>query len=543
MSVRRPRRRVSLAAQLLVLQLVVLIGALAGVLSLSLNQSLRTFEQEEGRRTLSAAETLAATPLVRTLVGTAGPTRPEALLAAVDSARAVAGLTESLLVDGAGTVVASSDPSRIGEAAPAGMLTGDLSRAWTGTDELDGRAALSSRVPVLDDAGERIGLAVAVRDLPAWPERLQDAVPDLLVTLAVFGTIGVGGSYLLSRRLKRQTLGMEPDEIAALAVHRKALIDGVKEGVVAVDADGRLSAVNDAARELLGWRDVREGQRLDETDAPAPVRLALAPGGADDEEAVDVPLVVGDRILVVNRRPITARGRVVGAVTTLRDRTEFTALQDALDASRTTADLLRAQTHEFANQLHTVSGLIQAEATDEALRYVSGVALTRSAMLDAVAEQIDDAPLAALLIAKSTVATERHVRLALDEDALLGPVSAALSHDLITVAGNLVDNAIDAVSGREVAEVDVDVRDADGVVTVIVQDSGAGLGGTDPELLFQRGFSTKDAATPGGRGYGLALTRRICRLRGGDVAASEADGDGGAVFTAVLPRERTAVSA
>lgn len=538
MPARRASRRWSVSAQLLALQLVVLVGVLGGVLYLSVGQSLRIFEEQEGRRTLSAAETLAATPLVRALVATAGPSRPEALLTAVDSVRAVAGLTESALVDEAGTVVATNDPARIGTPAPAGMLAGDLSRAWTGTADLDARSVLLSRVPVLDDTGARIGQAVTVQDLPALPDRLQGALPDLAVTLAVFLTIGVGGSYLLSRRLKRQTLGMEPDEIASLVEHREALIDGVKEGVVAVDADGRLTAVNDAARALLGWRDVGEGQSLAAVDAPAAVRLALSPLGEDDvSDEVDVPLVVGERILVVNRRPIRSRGRLVGTVTTLRDRTELTALQDALDASRTTTDLLRAQTHEFANQMHTVSGLLQADAADDALRYVSGVALTRSAMLDAVSEQIADPPLAALLVAKSTVATERRVRLALDEDAHLDAVPAALSHDLITVTGNLVDNAVDAVSGSEAAEVDVDIRDDGRFITVVVQDSGPGVGDTDPELLFQRGFSTKEATTPGGRGYGLSLTRRICRLRGGDVTVSEADDLGGAVFTAILPRD------
>ncbi|MFJ6651336.1 ATP-binding protein [Microbacterium sp. NPDC091313] len=534
---RRPARW-SVAAQLLVLQLVVLLGALGGVLWLSVGQSLRTFEAQEGRRTLSAAETLAATPLVRALASVDGVSRSEALLSAVESVRSVAGLTETALTDAAGTVIASSDPTRTGEPAPAGMLAGDLARAWTGTAELSGRQTLLSRVPVLDDDGALMGFATASRDLPAWPERLQDAVPDLLVTLAVFATIGVGGSYLLSRRLKRQTRGMEPGEITALVEHREALIDGVKEGVVAVDREQRLTALNDAARDLLGWHGVAEGQHLRDTPAPAAVLLALAPSlDAGDDDAVDVPLVVGERMLVVNRRPIRSRERIVGAVTTLRDRTELVALEDALDASRTTTDLLRAQAHEFANQMHTVSGLIQADAGEEALRYVSGIALTRSAMLDAVSEQIADAPLAALLIAKSTVATERRVRLALDEDAHLDPVSPALSHDLITVTGNLVDNALDAVAGRPDAEVDVDVRDADGVVTIVVQDSGPGLAGTAPELLFQRGFSTKQADAPGGRGYGLSLTQRICRLRGGDVSVADADDDGGAVFTAVLPRE------
>ncbi|MBW1639451.1 GHKL domain-containing protein [Microbacterium resistens] len=525
--------RLSLAAQLLVLQLVVLAGALSGVLYLSLGQSLRTFEEQESRRTLSTAESLAASPLLRALLpeADAGGAPPEALLVAAESARGVAGLSETAIVDAEGRVVASTDPTRSGKPAPPEMAGAEPDRSWTGTASLEAHPVLLSRAPVLDETGALIGVAVAVQDYPEWPERIRAAVPDLLVTLAVFGAIGVGGSYLLSRRLKRQTLGMEPGEIAELVEHREALIRGVKEGVVAVDADGRVSVLNEAARELLGWQSVREGQRLDQIDTDPAVRLALAPNAA--EPGSDAPLVVADRLLVVNRRPIRARDRAVGTVTTLRDRTELLALEEALGASRTTTDLLRAQTHEFANQMHTVSGLLQTGEAEQALRYISGIALTRSAMVDAVTEQIADPPLAALLIAKSSVAAERRVSLLLDEDAQLGAVAPALSNDLITVVGNLIDNAFDAVSGQEAAEVDVDVRDEDGVITVTVQDSGPGFAGVDPELLIARGVSTKEAADPGGRGYGLALVRHVCRRNGGDVTGADTDG---AVFTATLLR-------
>ncbi|WOF23579.1 ATP-binding protein [Microbacterium betulae] len=533
----RPPRRLSLAAQLLVLQLVILLGALGGVLWLSISQSLRTFESQESRRTLSAAESLAATPLVRALLPDADASGRAALAPAVESVRAVAGLTEAAVIDAAGSVVSSSDVTLAGEPAPSGYLAGDAGRAWTGTTEVDGRSLLLSRVPVFAESGERIGLAVAARAYPGWPERLGAAVPDILVALVVFGAVGLGGSYLLSRRLKRQTLGMEPGEIAAVVEHREALLRGVKEGVVAVDTDGRITALNDAARALLGWHDVREGRTLEETGAPASVLLALAPDGGRAhplDEQVDAPLVVGDRLVVANRRPLRSHGRDIGAVTTLRDRTELIALEDELGASRMTAELLRAQTHEFANQLHTVAGLIQIDQAAGALQYISGIAFTRSALVDSVTDRIADAPLAALLIAASSAAAERHVVLRIDEDSRLEPVPAALSRDLITVVGNLVDNAVEAASGTDAAAVDVDVRDAGGVVTITVQDSGPGLEGHDPELLFRRGFSTKPGGMPGGRGYGLALTRQVCRRRGGDATARERDG---AVFVATLPRE------
>ncbi|MDR2255053.1 MAG: GHKL domain-containing protein [Arthrobacter sp.] len=521
------RRRPTLAGQLLALQILVLLGVLVGVLYLVLGQSLRSFEEQEGRRVLAAAETLAATPMVRSSLPTATAGAGTVLPSTLESVRSISGLTEGALMDAAGTVVAATDTSLVGHPLPAAFAAGEAASAWSGAGTVDGRKLLIARAPVLAEDGRLVGTALASIAYPGWGERLADAAPDLIVPALVTGAVGLGGSWLLSRRLKRQTLGMEPEEIAALVEHREALLHGVKEGVVAVDADGRVSVLTDAARELLGWDEVRVGQRLRAIDAPADVLATL--GGTSP--VVEVPLTVGDRLLVANRGPIDSHGRRLGTVTTLRDRTELLVLRDALDVTTTTTDLLRAQTHEFANQLHAVAGLIQLGDGAEALRYVDAVSRERSHLVDAVTGRVLDPPLAALLVAKASAAAERHVRLVIDEDAALGRVGARLSHDLISVVGNLIDNALDASPAG--GEVMLDLQDDGEAVTVTVADNGPGLRGVDPERIFARGFSTKDTTNPAGRGFGLALVRHIARRRGGDVRVEE---ESGAIFTAVLPR-------
>ncbi|RKW70763.1 sensor histidine kinase [Galactobacter caseinivorans] len=532
------RRRPSLAGQLLALQILVLLGVLVGVLWLALGQSFRSFEEQEGRRALATAETLAATPLIRAELPDAVPGSGTALPSALESVRSVSGLTEATLMNDAGQVVASTDAALVGQPAPPQLLDEQADRAWSGSVNVQGRQLLVARVPVLDDAGVRIGSAVTAREYPAWGERLAEAAPDLLLALTVCGVVGLGGSWLLSRRLKRQTLGMEPQEIAALVEHREALLHGVREGVVAVDPDGRISVLNDAARELLGWEDVQPGASVPAEHIDASVRATLAGTG----EATDRLLPIGGRMLVANRRPITSHGRQLGTVTTLRDRTELVRLEEALNATRTTTDLLRAQTHEFANQLHTVAGLIQLGEAQEALRFVEGVSHDRSLLVDALTERLADAPLTALVMAKSSAAAEAHVSLELDPEARLDPVPADLSRDLITVVGNLLDNALDAAQGAGPSPlpgsnakptVSLDVQDTDGRITVTVADSGPGLGGMDPDRVFRHGFSTKAGGEPGGRGVGLSLVRHVCRARGGEASVSE---DGGTVFTAVLLR-------
>ena len=189
-----------------------------------------------------------------------------------------------------------------------------------------------------------------------------------------------------------------------------------------------------------------------------------------------------------------SHGSVIGSVTTLRDRTELSALERELGSSRATSDTLRAQTHEFANQLHTISGLIQLEEYDEVVRFVDGVRLSRTALYDEVTSRISDATVAALLIAKASLASERGVTLRLLPASHVGKVYGALSRDLTTVVGNLVDNALDAAAataGAGTPLVEVLAEDRNGTVVVTVRDSGPGV--PDPEQVFLQGWSPRAA--------------------------------------------------
>ena len=519
--------KLSLAGQFLGLQLLILLAVLAGVLSMSLAQSTQTFERVESRRSLSAAENLAAIPVVRALLPEARPRFGATLPAIAESVRSVSGSGESLLANARGIVVTSSDPSLLGEPFPPGESTVLQGRAWTGATMRSGIKMLEAHVPVLADNGKLVGFAVVGRTYPSIFERLLEATPNLLVYLGISVALGTVGSLLLSRRVKRQTLGLEPEEITGLVEHRGAILHGVKEGVVAIDLRERITLANDAARQLLGWPDDCEGRTLTELSIEPPLREVLTMKQRDADRLV----LVGERLVVLNRRPMESHGRVVGSVTTLRDRTELTTLEKELGATRMTTETLRAQTHEFANQLHTISGLIQLEEYDEVVSYVDGVSFSRTRLLDDVTTRIADPTVAALLIAKSALASERGVGIDLDPGSLLGRVDEALSRALTTVVGNLVDNAIDAVAGRPDARVRMRLSEDGNTVTVRVHDSGAGVESLDLGKIFVQGYSTKTSSSAAGRGFGLALTRLVCLRRGGDVTVAN---DEGAVFTAHL---------
>lgn len=519
------RRGMSLAGQYLVLQLLIVLAVLVAVVAISLAQSAAAFERTEGRRALSAAEALGNNPTVRALLPTAEPRGGSALAAVAESVRTVSGSAHVALAKLDGTVITASDPGLIGRKLPLGESRVMEGRAWTGVLNANNSEVLSAHVPVIDDSGTMIGIASISRNYPSTLERLGDAVPNLLTYLGVASILGVAGSLLLSRRVKRQTLGMEPREITGLVENREAMLQGLKEGVVALDPHERITVANQSARQLLGLPPDCVGKKLRSLTVDPALKTVLTRDQADPDQLV----LVGERLVVMNRVALHSHGRDIGSVTTLRDRTELSSLESELGATRTVTNTLRAQAHEFANQLHVISGLIQIGEYDSVVQFVNGATVERTRLNDDVTSRIQDPALAALLIAKASLASERGVDVQLDPESTLAPVPEELSRDVTTVVGNLVDNAFDAVTGLAGAAVTVLVADSVDGVTVTVRDNGPGVPSDSAEDIFRQGFSTKDPGPGDARGFGLALSRVICRRSGGDLTVANS---GGAVFTA-----------
>lgn len=520
------RRGLSLAGQYLALQLLIVVMVLVAVLAISLAQSAQSFQRTEGRRALSAAENLAANPTVRDRLEDAVPKGGAALPSLAESVRTISGSSSVLLARADRTVITSSDPSLIGTRFEIGASRVLEGRAWTGPAAGGGESAsLVAHVPVLNQDGAVVGVAAVGRTYPSVLERLGEATPNLLTYLGVASAVGFTGSVLLARRVKRQTLGMEPSEITGLVEHREAMLHGLKEGVIALDPAERVTLVNGSSLQLLKLPADCVGRTLEELDVQPQLRDVLTQAQPGPDRLV----LVGERVVAFNRMPMHSHGKIIGSVTTLRDRTELSSLERELGTTRQTTDTLRAQTHEFANQLHTISGLIHLEEYAEVIRFVDGVRLSRTQLYEDVTTRIQDPSLAALLIAKASLASERGVSLRLLESSAMERVDAALSRDLTTVTGNLIDNALDAVRHSSDPCVQICVQKQVDAVLVRVKDSGPGIPLERTEDVFQQGYSTK---AEHGRGFGLALTRLACQRRGGDVTVQN---DDGAVFTARLP--------
>jgi sensor histidine kinase regulating citrate/malate metabolism len=545
----RPGRfgRLSLAGQLLVVQMVILLGVLVTVALVSLAQSDATFTRTEGRRVSAIAEQLASTPIVRTEMSPGGVVN--VLPAVVQSVVTQYNVTSVTIADADEIARVSSDPTIDKTRIPLGAPAVGEGASWTGVMDVQGERMLVAQSPLLYTptssseaaplpVGAQLGtVMVAVRMPSAW-DRLQGNSSYLPTYLGIALVLGGVGSLLLARRIKRQTLGLEPAEITGLAESREAMLFGLAEGVVALDTNERITLVNNVAHRLLDLPEHAVGMRLD--DLPIGPRLrdvlrGVTDDGADGVQRDQVVLRRG-RVLVMNRMQVSKDGRPLGSVTTLRDRTELADLEREIGSFRSTTELLRAQAHEFANQLHTISGLIQLGEYDEVVGYVDSVSEHRAQLDLTVSRRVRDTAVTALVMAKAAQATERRVELRVSDDTSLGRIGPRDSADVAAVVGNLVDNAIDAAASSEGDDkwVELTIRQDASSLEVSVVDSGPGIA---PELVtevFTHGFTTK-AARAGERGIGLALTRLICQRRGGEVEVESAPT--GAKFVARLTVE------
>jgi two-component system CitB family sensor kinase len=270
---------------------------------------------------------------------------------------------------------------------------------------------------------------------------------------------------------------------------------------------------------LLGISGNAAGKRIEDLLPAGRLRDVLA----GDTDGADQVVLTDESLLVANRTPVVLGGRSIGNVVTLRDRTELEALLRRMNAVTGLANALRAQEHEFTNRLHVIAGLLDLGDAEEARQYLADITRNQLASAEDLRARISPPVVAALLLAKLAIASEREITLSITEDSHLdAPSSSAQS--LMTIIGNLVDNALDAVAAQPGARiVSVQLRDDDEVL-IVVTDNGPGVPAAAIEEIFTDGYSTK---TPRGdlrRGIGLALVRRLVHRAGGSIDVTPGPG-------------------
>lgn len=566
--------RWSIATRLFALLVVFVVAVTLLATAWTIRSARDDADRSAARACLALATSIADNPYVVDALGTSDPSarlQPYAVALMSDTSTDFVTIMRPDR-----TRLTHPDPDEIGR-----PFVGTIAPALRGesfTETYAGTLGPSVRavVPIEGD-GEVVALVSAGVTVDTITQSVGERLP--LVFAAAGATVVLGGvvSWLLSRYLRRVTWGRGPEELARMFAYYEGVLHSVREGLVLVDDRGRLTLYNDQAAELLDLPPggIAAPVPLTDLQLPDSLRELLASG----RRASDEVHVTDDRVLVVNQEvteptegpthptPWTGRGgatpsggaapvtgtarprsrRTLGTVTTLRDHTELTHLTGEVETMRTLSDALRSQTHEFSNRLHTIVSLIELGRGDEALRFAADELDLGQRLADRVVASIDEPTLAALLLGKAAQARERSIDLRVDVDPDLGTIDVDPG-DLVTILGNLVDNAFDAVAptldapapspdptGRPARppRVEVTVARVEGGVQLDVEDDGPGL--DDVELAFRRGFSTKPTSA-GGRGIGLALVRQAVGRVGGrlDVAT----GPDGTTFSVLLPDRR-----
>nr|WP_239150096.1 sensor histidine kinase [Streptomyces sp. SID13588] len=533
---RAPSRPRSLAGQLFAMQVVIVAVVVAGCAVLAYVQAHSRAEDGADGRVRAAAASIADSPTVRQAALAAPGTDPSTVLQPyAQRVVADAGVDFVTIMAPDGIRWTHPDPQRIGE--PFLGHTARALRGETFTETYTGTLGPSVRVvaPVRDGPGGRVIALVSVGiKVDAISHEVRGQLTVLIAVAAAALAIGGLGTYLANARLRRHTHGMAATELSRMYDYHQATLHAVREGLILLGADRRVLLCNDAARELLGLTGEVVGGYVDGLGLPASLTGALLAA----EPRVDEVHLTAERVVVVNTSPVLG-GERRATVVTLRDHTDLQALTGELDSVRGFAEALRSQAHEASNRLHTVVSLIELGRADEAVDFATAELELAQALTDQVVGAVGEPVLAALLLGKAAEANERGVELTVTEDSRIDDgvlPDGFAARDLVTILGNLVDNALDAaVEGTGRPKVAVTARTEGNELLLKVTDTGRGV---DPQVLrevFQRGWTTKSE----GRGLGLALVEQAARRGGGTVELGQ-DDRGGAVFTVRMPLQREA---
>lgn len=526
------RRRLELVGRTIaitavLLSLVVVLCTVAAVVVLR-----RDLTTQYEQRALAIARTVAEDPLFARAVTSQRPSPSGIVQTEAEQVRRTTGALYVVVTDDHGVRYSHPDPDRIGEpvsTSPSEALAGrEVMTVERGTLGDSARG----KVPLRDTGGGVVGevsVGIAMDRIDADTRQLATLLGAVaLVTLA----LGLAGALVVGRRLRRSTLGLQPEQMADLLREHEAVLRGVRDAIIGVDNEGRVTVTNPQAEELLGTSPPR-GLPLDPSVVdPAVVELMSA-----EPAPVGSLRVLGDKAVLATRLAVRREGRHLGQVLILRDRSDLDTLARELEATRALTDALRAQAHEHSNRLHALQGLLHLGRLDEAEGYLEELSAVRTWV-----PGLDDPYLAGLLAAKSAAASEAGVQLGVDEATLVqGTLSRPL--DTVTVVGNLLDNAIRAAAlgDRRPATVSVTLLSDDSDLVVHVVDSGAGVPPELAETVFEHGYTTRPADAPDGapragqHGLGLSLARHTARAHGGDVVLADPGGGAhGAAFEARL---------
>ena len=389
---------------------------------------------------------------------------------------------------------------------------------------------------VKDDNNQIVGYVVTGYSDDVLKNSAIDSIIFLL-TMTAFGLgAGIVGAIYLARRVKKILFGLEPEEIAAMLQERNIILDSVREGVITIDSKGLITLVNIEAESLLKDANIHNvdelvGKHIKEVMRNLEFDSILSNGRI----ITNAGIKVGDILFIITSVPLMLDGNIIGAVFTFRKKSVVEELANQLTGFKNYSTALRAQTHEFMNKMHVIMGLIEMKAYDQLKEFTKEVAYNRQSEVNYVVTRLRDITLAGLVLGKISRSRELDIDFSLSEESeLRHDLEVPSVHDLVLIAGNIIENAFDALQNFDGERiVSLSILDFDKEIVIIVEDSGPGMSESSKNNVFVRGFSSKGK----GHGFGLYLVKQSIDNLGGTIDIETAEGEG-TTFTVRLPVKR-----
>lgn len=513
--------------------LIILIG---GVFEFTFKNIMESnLKHEKGTKALSVAQSISNMPEIQKAFSHSNPSAVIQPLA--EKIRKQVG-AEFIVIGNRNEIRYSHpDPNRLGQK----MVGGDNDRVFKGESVISESIgtlgpSLRGKAPIVSD-GKVIGV-VSVGYLQTDIEKEVAKIRrKIFIATMIILLGGLLAALLISLNIKRAIFGLEPKEIAWMYQEKHAILESIHEGIIAIDTNGRITVVNETAHKILNVPNevLLRGKRIDEVLENTHLYEVVRSGQAE----YDRELTISGEVFLVNRIPIfNKKGEVIGAVASFRNKSELSNLMQELSHVKAYAEGLRAQTHEYSNRLYTLLGLIQLGSYKEAIDFISKEVDVAQGFISFLMKEIPDPIIAGFILGKVSLASELKINFTIDRESSFMDVPAEISRDtLVTIIGNLVNNAFEAVRENEQAEkrVSIFLTDLGKDLILEIEDNGKGIDMNLSDQIFENGFSTKNRKS--NAGIGLSLVKEAIRGLGGYITFSSIEGEG-TIFTVAIPKSR-----
>lgn len=516
----------------MLLLMFLLLGALVSITWLMVSMLVSSILEEYiGRNALNVSKTVSLTTVVHEGLKNKNSTQIQLY---AESVRKATGARFVVVGDHEGRRYSHPVPERIGKL----MVGGDNPRALERGEAYVSKAvgtlgpSMRGKVPIFANSGKVIGV-VSVGYLQETVESVTEGYLQR-VLLWVFGLFLLGGigTWLIARNVKQSIFGLEPVEIARLFRERNAILDSIREGVVAINDKGQVTMLDHEAAKILKIPPESGIGTSIESILPQTRMLEVLKSG---EEQFDQEMIIGGIEVIVNRVPIWQNDRVAGVVSSFRRKDEIDRMAQELTQIQEYSEVLRTQTHEYSNKLHTLAGLIQLGSHQEALDLIGRETSGYQELLGTLAETVPEPLLSAIILGKYNRAQELRIIFQLDPESRMIDIPKKINREkIVTILGNLLENALEAAqentSGKRTVQ--LSMTDFGNDLIFEVEDSGSGIEDESVDLSLQHGFTTKSGT---GRGIGLSLVHENLKYLGGHLTVVRSS-LGGMRFTIYIPK-------